>query len=98
MDPEPKTLFGPFLLWIFTLGGAAVMAKGVLWAVYADFSVDRSGNDPADLGVLRSSDARTSAGLNATSAACPGDRTQCGKSRTHCNTRGKNRASVIGGS
>lgn len=39
MEPEPKTLFGPFLLWIFTLGGAAVMVKGVLWAVYANSSV-----------------------------------------------------------
>jgi len=52
MEPEPKTLFGPFLLWIFTLGGAAVMVKGVLWAVYANSSVNRSGNDLADLGVL----------------------------------------------
>lgn len=31
-------------------------------------------------------------------AACPGDCPQCGKSGTPCNTRGKNRASVIGGS
>ena len=52
MEPKPKTLIGPILLWIFTLGGAAVMVKGVLWAVYADSSVNRSGNDLADLGVL----------------------------------------------
>jgi hypothetical protein len=52
MEPEPKTLFGALLLWIFTLGGAAVMVKGVLLAVYANSPVNRQGTELADFGVV----------------------------------------------
>lgn len=39
-------------LWILTVGGALVVATGMVWAILADSSANRSGNDLAGLGVL----------------------------------------------
>lgn len=56
MEHGRQPRVGRILLWIFlwilAVGGALVVVTGMAWAIFADSSANRSGNDLAGLGVL----------------------------------------------